>query len=638
MIKFTDALTLASTKLRTHKIRTAITVIIPSLLFGLLIATLIIFEGGVHSINEFSKEGYGSRFIIGASAMPFDDNNIFQDKTIIARAKAIYKEDIDAKTAAAKKLDIYYDKSTELQPTIDYSGKSDDIYLSTSAPSALKALKEYNLTQPKNDLNALKTTSEAYNPIAFYTTSTKSVNSGSFLLMKDNKENFAYQNKGFDDKTDYLSIETMLSQGYGFTVMDHELTDPFLLPKDKITSINPDAIPVMITYHAAEQLLNLTTVKNAKPSDQLARINEVQSKAGSISFSACYRNSVSKQQIDEAISMAAEIEKNKNNKEYQKPLVIYQLPADNTCAAAIIKSDTRTSAEKTYATKLSQFNKQFGIIDEPDQQKIEFNVIGLLPNSPDYSQSFNASGLLQTLVGSSSAFGIEVPSNLYNNLPIINRYNTIFSDQSGYNYMSSESYGVEFGTSTDASNFISQKSCNEDSTKCKKDNKLFMLFPSGSNSIALDSVKSSFLNIFSIAMLVIVVIASIIMSGTLGRMVADSRRETAVFRAIGFKRIDIANIYITYILIISALVAIVSITIGSITAYVVNQIFWQDFTIQSLLAFGASDITRQFHFFRIDSIKMLWVLAAIFSSGIISTILPLARNIRRNPIKDMRDE
>ena len=636
MIRFTDATILALTKLRTHKVRTSITIIISSLLFGLLIAALLVTDGAFQSVSDFSEEGYGSRFLVGASYINYNNFELLQDSSVIARAKEIYKETIAAKKAAAKTLGITYDESSEMQPTTSYTDKAEDTYLTLSSPSAIQAIEEYNKSQPKADLNSLEKIASSYSPTAFYTAETKTPKSGAILLMKDGKEDFSAKNKNSDANTDYMSIETLLAQGSGFTVVDTGLTNTFLLPKEKVKSSSLNVIPVIITYHAAEEILNLPTIKNATPSEQLSRIKEIQSKAGSISFSVCYRNSTSQQQIDEAIAVALEIEKNKNNKDYQKPSVIYQLPADDACSAAAIKSDTRTTEQKNLDAKTKQFNKQFGVETDPDQQKIEFAVIGLMPNMPDYNQSFTAASLLQSLVGSSSNYGIAVPNNLYNGLPDINRYNEIFSKANNI-MSSSDNYGVEFNTAKDASNFISQQNCN-DIEKCETDGKPFSLYAYGSNSIALDSIKSGFLNIFRIAMLVVVGIAAIIMSGTLGRMVSDSRRETAVFRAIGFKRIDIASIYLTYILILSIFIAISSFAIGSIAAYILDQFYWQDFTIQALLAFGASDVTRQFHFFKLDYIKMSWVLLAILSSGIISTILPLMRNIRRNPIKDMRDE
>jgi ABC-type antimicrobial peptide transport system permease subunit len=640
MIRFIDATVLALTKLRTHKIRTAITVIIPSLLFGILFAVLIMSEGVFNSFSNFNKEGYGSRFIIGANPIPFDDYKLMQDKTIITRAKEIYRKAVADKKAAAQKLGVPYDESSEIPPIFNYTGKIEDEYLSTGSPYAIQALKE-NIAQNKvPDMEILEKITAGYKTKGIYTIEAKAnyLNEGSLTYMKDGKESFINTNN-IQPVNDYSvsSIELIFKQFSGFSVMSKEITDTFLLPeKYQVSPTNPDSIPVIVSYSVAEKMLNLLVVKDATPKQQLDRISEIQQKAGTINFTTCYRNNISKQQIDQAVAVAAEIDENKNNKDYQKPSLIYQLPAEDSCAAASIKTDTRSSEEKAIALKTKQFNKQFGVVDEPEQQKIYFHIVGLSPNQPDFSQTVSAFSLFQSIFGTSSTYALQVPGDQYDRLPSAEKYNKILSDINAV-FVYNKTYAVEFNSANDATDFINKYNCDQYET-CQENNKLFSLYAYGSNSIALDSIKTTFLKAFAIATLVIVIIAAIIMSGTLGRLVADGRRETAVFRAIGFKRIDIASIYITYIFVISLIIIATSALIGFTASYVIDFLYWQDFTVQSLLIFGASDINRQFHFISIDLIKLTLVLAAIVTSGLISTILPLIRNLRRNPIKDMRDE
>ncbi len=636
MIRLSDATILAYTKLRVHKIRTSITVIISSILFSLLVASLIVTQGAFSSIQNFSQEGFGNRYLISAYYNSTANINLWQDQSIIARAKEIYKETIAAKKIAASKLGITYFETSEQQPTNSYSGKVEDTYLNMGAPSAIKAIAEYKSTLPKYDMDYLKKIAASYHPIGFYETSEYTTTDGGLSLMKNGNESFSLT------KTDYsyddVSIESTMSRGFAFYKIDSGMTDPFLLKNNNTRSVNPNSIPVLIPYATAEKLLDLKPLTNASSKAKLDRIKEIQAKAPTISFSACYRNSISQQQINLALSTAADIEKNKNNQNYQKPDLIYGLPATNSCAAATILSDTRSSLQKTFANKQNQFDKQFGGIVDPDQQKIDFHIIGLTPDVSYTAPSSTATGILQMLVGSSASSGMEVPSDLYAKLPDAKRIDSILAPQSSTTDLFSL-FGVEFASADDANKFIAEKGCSDQNyDNCAKNNRPFQTFASGSNSIALSSIKSTFANVFKFAALIIVATAAIIMSGTLGRMIADSRRETAVFRAIGFKRIDIINIYITYVVILSIFIAMLSFIIGIAVAYFVDQTFWQEFTVQSLLSFGASDMTRQFHFFRLDTPELLWVVVAILSSGLISTILPLARNIRRNPINDMRDE
>lgn len=56
MIRFADAVVLAYTKLRTHRVRTGITVAIAGLLFGLIATVVIIAQGVFDSVHSFSND------------------------------------------------------------------------------------------------------------------------------------------------------------------------------------------------------------------------------------------------------------------------------------------------------------------------------------------------------------------------------------------------------------------------------------------------------------------------------------------------------------------------------------------------------------------------------------------------------
>ena len=73
-------------------------------------------------------------------------------------------------------------------------------------------------------------------------------------------------------------------------------------------------------------------------------------------------------------------------------------------------------------------------------------------------------------------------------------------------------------------------------------------------------------SVFTIVALVIAAIAALIMMGMIGRVIGDSRRETAVFRAIGAKRNDIRAIYSTYTFFLSLGIVVATLVIGTAVA------------------------------------------------------------------------
>ena len=103
MIRLSDTLILALAKLRTRRVRTAITVTTAGLLFGGMIATLSVVQGTIKSVEEFSQAGFGSRYIVSGTPMPAN-NGLMRDKQVQARAVQINDGIIADKVKQAKKM------------------------------------------------------------------------------------------------------------------------------------------------------------------------------------------------------------------------------------------------------------------------------------------------------------------------------------------------------------------------------------------------------------------------------------------------------------------------------------------------------------------------------------------------------
>src|SRR5438128_773695 len=111
MIRLTDTMLLAYTKLRARKVRLIVTVVISSLLFGVLALGSFVVQGVVKSTGSFAQEGFGKRYLL--SANPNSNNNYFDNKDILNRAIALQKDEIARKKTEAKRLGIDYDSTSE---------------------------------------------------------------------------------------------------------------------------------------------------------------------------------------------------------------------------------------------------------------------------------------------------------------------------------------------------------------------------------------------------------------------------------------------------------------------------------------------------------------------------------------------
>ena len=82
------------------------------------------------------------------------------------------------------------------------------------------------------------------------------------------------------------------------------------------------------------------------------------------------------------------------------------------------------------------------------------------------------------------------------------------------------------------------------------------------HSIALQDLQQKITDTLLIVTDFVAVFAVAIMTSIVERIVSDGRRETAVFRALGALRGDIATIYTLYISYLIVCIVIISLTLG----------------------------------------------------------------------------
>ncbi len=635
MIRLSDAIILAGTKLRIHRVRTAITIALSSILFAGLIAAMILAQGITKSITAFSGEGLNSRYIVSAQTDPPFVGNVLAGKDFIALAEQKGKDLIAAKQAEAKKLGIDYNAGNEPSATFTQTapGQGSTKHVNLRSYAATQALQDYVKQHPSPGISELKQAAAVYHPIGYYSSKMSVLNGGSILMMLDGNENFT--------PTDNQRVDLNFpNNGNSLVIDDSQLTQPFMLQN---VTVKKDDIPLVVSYSTAETLLGLPSLSsNASANDRYDRIQQLykQVASGNITTTTCYRNSISQQQIDLAIVQTADITKNASNKDYQKPNLIYGLPAANSCGQAVIISDTRTITEKKTQAAQDQFDADFGQVVAPIQQKLIFQIVGL---SPSVSANDNTTfgDLLSGIVGSSLTNGADViPADLLDQMSNAASIKSILlSDLADPLYISTSNYYVEFSDATDARAFIADKSCTTSADGvCASPGRLFQLMASGNNSIALQDLQQKITNILGIATIAVVVLAVIIMTIMVGRTIADGRRETAVFRSLGANRGDIAFVYTIYTLCLTLYIVVISLFVGIGLAYGANVYYGQNATLQSKLLFDAVNTNLVFNFFDINVSLIGIVAAIIIGTGLLGTVVPLLRNVRRNPIKDMRQE
>jgi len=641
MIRVYDATMLALTKLRTRKVRLAITIIVSGLLFSGLAGASFIIRGAINGVTDFNREGLGNRYITqeyGQASFTFTS-----DETVLNRAVAIQKDLVARKKAAAKDLDIPYDPSTEMPAVqeFDTGGGGKARSLNFSTPAGRQTIAEYEAAHPVPGQTDLDHIAKPYKPKAFYVSRQLPYDLGGTRLqvLKNGQESFDQQQGGKGMFGPTSGTDSFVSS---WSVMSTDLLKPFILPGQNLAQGADGSAPIIVPRSAAEQLLQLKQLPaSASAKARLDRTKEIRAKAPSVRFSVCYRNSTSASLLDQAIATKAEMDKNKNTKDYQKPSLVYGLPTE-PCGAVPIIRDVRTYDEKILAQHQTQFNQMFGE-EAPQQQTVSFRIVGIVPDIDSSTGAIGVGQIMRSLVTSSLGSNWYMPIDQLSINPLFAKLFTISVATGG-----APTYYTEFKTAADAKRFIEKENCDLDYSHfgpnqdplayCLAKNKPFTVTAYGNNSLALESASRTFAKFFKLAALAVSVIAAVIMMGTVGRMIADSRRETAVFRAIGAKKLDIAQIYIIYAICLSLLIAGFALTIGFVGASLANHHYSSDLTVQAINAFNATNLNKTFTLYAFYWPDILLLVGLSVTAGLLSAAFPLLRNLRRNPIRDMRDD
>ena len=651
MIKITDATLLAFTKLRARKIRTIITILLASLLFGMLIAASLVMTGAFRSVDTFRQDGLTSRHIVNINKAindPLVLSRLLRDPALIAEAKKRYETLVSEKTDGAKKLNVTYTQVSDQPPYVIGSDGTERLAINDQNGIVHDLLKEKFSNEPAFNDVKLKMIAERYHATKLFASENDTITRNASLeVLKDNKEIFYDQT---DEATVNKNYEQQIIDGGQMVLAPQDITKPFMLPDNSNWKPNGASLPIILPQNNIEQLLGLTQLPdNATTYQKLDRLKTIRERAVNLTFQACYRNSESKALVQQTIQQQKDIKANEGKKDYEKPTRIYALPDPATCENPVVTSDTRTADEKKTDANQEIFDNKFKEDEKPTSYFVSFQIVGVSPavatqndptNDQSNAQSRNVNDVINNLLAT-TGIGQVIPEELYNQLPDKTQYSNLFTYDPMYlfgNEDNKQRY-VEFANSSDAQKFIDEQSCKvqRDST-CQPAGREYQATLAFSNSAALDDMQRLAWQWFDYLIFGVITLAAIVMWITIGRTVADGRHETAVFRAIGFKRLDIAVIYILYTVILSLLVAVFAACIGWTGAYSIDKYFALELTAQAQYGFGGLDLSKEVRLIGFNWQQLSIILIACFATGMLSMLLPLVRNVRRSPIRDMREE
>ena len=634
MLRILDASKLALTKLRTRKIRLAATIIVAGLLFGIVVFGLTVLRAGMASVERFSRDTMSTRYLLAYSNHNENQSELFYNTPQDAKDRilALHKQHIADKKAAAKALGVEYDEKSEEEP-ITKINQDDSGSLNRDSWAVKTFLKQH--TAEKNPLKPerIDAAAKRFGSSTAYRVQDVGGRDGSLDVMIGGHEDFQRDKEAVPEQLN----EFVSAAGYQ-TILDESLLNYYFLPH-RVHAANNE-IPVFISYNDAAALLGKKSLPTtASPQQHIERIRELRNEASNITIQVCYRNNASAHLIQQALDQQRTAANKTKNESDAKPSIEYALPAADSCGGAIVKKDNRSANEKMADEKLQKFNQQFSTENiTPQQAKLTYRVVGLLPDT---------------------AYGDDLKSNLAGalnaNMPsrwIIPKQtfeagaaktyvpNILTTERRELSGGLSDTTIYEFSDAEHARAFYHASMCNnqpKNKDLCVDGVSNFTR-PFGSNSLVIEELQQQLTPILWYSLLGVIGVAAFILMLTISRTVADSRKESAIFRALGATRLDIAQIYVMYTLLLAGLIALFAIAAGLIGAGAIDVLYSADFSTAARYIIMPRDLNTTFQLSTFDPLIIALAAVSIVAAALIGSILPLVRNTRRNPMKDMRDE
>jgi len=634
MLRILDASKLALTKLRTRRIRLAVTIIVAGLLFGVVVFGLTVLRASMTSIGRFSRDTMSTRYLLAYSNHNKDQSELFYNTPQDAKDRilALHKQHIADKKAAAKALGVEYDEKSEEEPIMKIN-QDDSGSLNRNSWAVKTFLRQY--TDEKNPLKPerIDAAAKRFGSSVTYRIQNVGGRDGSLDVMIGGREDFQRNKEAVPEQLN----EFVSAAGYQ-EILDESLLNYYFLPHRAHAASNE--IPVFISYNDAAVLLGKKPLPTtAQPQQHIERIRELRNEAGNITIQVCYRNNASSHLIQQALDQQRTAANKSKNEFDVKPSIEYALPAADSCGGAIVKKDNRSASEKIADEKLQKFNQQFSTENiTPQQAKLTYRVVGLLP---DTAYGDDLKSKLAGALNANMPSRWIIPKQTFEAgaaktyLP-----NILTTERQELSGGLSDTTIYEFIDAEHARAFYHATMCNvqpKDKDLCVDGVSNFTR-PFGSNSLVIEELQQQLTPILWYSLLGVIGVAAFILMLTISRTVADSRKESAIFRALGATRLDIAQIYVMYTLLLAGLIALFAIVAGLIGAGVIDVLYSADFSTAARYIIMPRDLNTTFQLFTFDPLIIALAAVSIVAAALIGSILPLVRNTRRNPMKDMRDE
>lgn len=601
-MKFIDAYILAGTKRKTRRIRTSLVIIVSSLLFAVLFFIAFVAQGMLNTSQQVKNVGFNGRNLVNISstAPPGVDFKAETEK-INAELKA------ELKARGIKVTD-----STQLDPSFiaEFSRR-----FATFA-NKVEAERQQKLETQVQQIGR---------PTALYHFASLDLSSSAERQTGDNADPYManlikqQENGGINPgNADPFS-------GFQFYSVERGMLRTQLQPGQTLAWQPGKPYPLIISYAYLEKLSGQSFNKVSSAARNQGYRKLMNDYAGKV-LTFCYRNPSAQDQLQQTIihNYKAAHDNDDSTKTVNTPTCA---PLDQAALKkAGITSDSSSDSDAPKPLFASPPSPA------PVTQTISFKIIGYVPSQSQYGGGDIVTQVLTSVsqLPTTPEMGI-IPSDVV-------AADTLLQPQGSnlYGAYTGSNLYADFATRSDEKAFIDKGCAGNECGSAKNTKPYVQAF--GSVSFALEGLFRTASKFLLFGAAGIMFIAALLIMFTISKVIADSTKEIAVFRSLGARRRDIAQIYYLYGCMLAVMALVLSVVLAAIGARAVASLYATRIADAFVKTTGAYNTDVHVNLLGINWKWLGAAAGALLVSALIGITIPILASLRRKLITILREE
>jgi hypothetical protein len=597
-MKVIDAYILARTKRKTRRIRMALVTIASSLLFAVLFFAGFALSGVQHSAARFKDYGYNGRNL--TQAYPAGQDSQFQTLEPAIHAQM----DTELRARGVKVTDELRNNQEYFVEFARRMGQAVSDKLAQRQLAFEKSVRQNYAPSHVYHLNVVQALQQL----------TLSTPADSDPYLTDVEKQI---NTGAPSQGGYSSNQAPPS----FFEVEPSMLTPLVQPGQTLGWKPGQPYPAVIPYAYAQQISKKSLV-GLSSGQKIAVYQQLITDYTGKTLQYCYRNGTAQTQLESVLKYNHDALTDKDAS--TKPLDVTPCLGFDQ---AVLKKAGLLDAPADDGHK-----PLFPVVSAPGPvtQMITIKVVGFVPTM-EYGPGGDIFSSFFSGVNTWPAqYPLLLPQTVVDQQPYL-------TEQPGgsQQLFGTGSLFFDFDTRAEQKQFVELAGCTGNA--CNKGDS-WTLQPFGSVKTSLEGVFKTLANVVRWVALGIAILASILVMLTIGKLISDDRREIAVFRALGARQLDIAQIYFTYGVMLAGSALLAAFIFGVVGALAFSHYFAGRFDMALVQAVGAYQQPGHSTLVAVQPVWLLLTMLVLFAAAMLGVAVPVLLSRRRNLVTIMREE